>query len=219
MNRQNRSAIVLAGGFGKRLQGFEKCLLEVSGIPMIKLVLSAVNEVCDEIVVSVNSPSQRIRIGPVLDNATVVYDSLVDVGPLEGIRQACRVLTHNVTAIVACDMPLLNPRVIEYLFAQIGSHDGVIPMWPDGKLEPLCSVFKKQCLKSSVENAILSNIRKIVDAFTELDIHYVEMKELENIDPGLHTFVNVNDKISLERVRSIAGNLQGFGRRSASPDI
>ncbi|MBO3803230.1 MAG: molybdenum cofactor guanylyltransferase [Candidatus Brockarchaeota archaeon] len=220
MRLRNRSAIVLAGGSGKRLQGVEKCLLEVSGVPMIELVLAAAKEVCDEIVVSVSGPAQMAVITPFLGGAaSVVCDSLEGVGPLEGIRQACRALGNGFTAVVACDMPLLNPRVIEYLFNRMGRRDGAVPMWPDGKLEPLCSVFKKRSLENSVEKAVLSGKRKITDAFAGLDIVYVETKELEVLDPGLRTFANVNDQSSLEKVRRIAAGRQSAGMRGIPPRI
>ncbi|MGQ9514820.1 MAG: molybdenum cofactor guanylyltransferase [Thermoproteota archaeon] len=210
MSQRDRSAIVLAGGSGKRLHGLEKCLLEVSGVPMIELVLGAVKEVCDEIIVSLSSPLQRIKIGPLLDNIAVVYDTIENFGPLEGIRQACRVVSHRFTVVVACDMPLLNPSVIDYLFSKISRYDGAIPIWPDGKVEPLCSVFESGTLEKSVKRAVMTDNRRIMDAIKWLNIRYVQTCELEEIDPGLYTFYNVNDEKSLERVRSVMADRKGI---------
>jgi molybdopterin-guanine dinucleotide biosynthesis protein A len=203
MNR-DRSAIVLAGGAGRRINGLNKPLLEISGMPMLKHVMDAVREVCDEIVVSVGSQRRGIRFENIIGDAKIAYDVREDFGPLEGIRQACRAVSRGRAAIVACDLPLLDPSIIEYLFNCMGPFDGAIPQWPDGKVEPLCSVFRTDSLSGAVEEACQRGERRIMNAFRALKIRYVPTEELEKIDAGLISFTNVNDEEDLEHARRMA---------------
>ena len=209
MNR-DRSAIILAGGVGRRIRGLDKPLLEVSGTPMLKHVMDTVRMVCDEIVVSVGSRKRGIRFEDILGDAKIAYDVLEDFGPVEGIRQACRAVSRDRATIVACDLPLLDSSVIEYLFCRIGPFDGAIPQWPDGKVEPLCSVFRTDSLTKAVEEASRRGDRRIMNAFRTLEIRYVPTEELERIDPGLISFTNVNDEDDLEHARRIA-SIKGMG--------
>lgn len=204
MNRRDRAAIVLAGGVGKRIGGLDKPLLEIFGVPMLKHVMDAISQVCDEIVVSVGNDQQRIKIENILGDTIVVCDALEGFGPLEGIRQSCRIVSRDLTAIVACDLPLLDAAVIEYLFSNIGQFDGAIPRWPDGKVEPLYSAFRTRRLAAAVEGAIREDKRRIMDALRPLAIRYVPMEELGKIDPGLVSFINVNDEGDLEEAKRIA---------------
>jgi molybdopterin-guanine dinucleotide biosynthesis protein A len=204
MARKDSSAIVLAGGSGKRLRGQDKSLVEVLGTPMLRRVLDAVERVCDEVVVSVEGVEQRARIEKLLGNAIVVHDILEDFGPLEGIRQACRAVTRPLAVVVACDQPLLNAAFIGYLFSRIGSFDGVIPRWPDGNVEPLCSAFRTSALAKAVDEAVSMDVRRIMYALRPLKIRYVSTDELDNIDPGLYSLINVNDEHDLRRARIMA---------------
>ena len=202
--RRDRAAIVLAGGVGKRIGGLDKPLLQIYGIPMLKYVMDAVREVCDEIVVSVGSPKRGMRYGNLIGDVKIAYDVLEDFGPLEGIRQACRVVSRGRVAIVACDLPLIDPAIIEYLFSRIGPFDGAIPQWPDGKVEPLCSVFRTNCLTEAVEEACRRDERRIMNAYRTMGIRYVPTQELGRIDHRLISFTNVNDEHDLERARRMA---------------
>jgi len=221
LNRRDRAAIILAGGVGRRIRGLDKPLLVIYGIPMLKHVMDAISHVCDEIVVSVGNDQQRMKVENILCDATVVCDALEGIGPLEGIRQSCKILSRDFTAIVACDLPLLDAAVIEFLFNSIGPFDGAIPRWPDGKVEPLYSAFRTRALAMAVEEAIRGGKRRIMDSLRPLAIHYVPMEELAKIDPGLVSFLNVNDEGDLEEARRIAsirwrpGAMPWEGRRGA----
>lgn len=184
----------------------DKPLLEIFGVPMLTHVINAIRQVCDEIVVSVGNDQQRVRVENLLGDTKVVCDAVEGIGPLEGIRQSCRAVSLDITALVACDLPLLDAAVIEHLFDSIGPFDGAIPRWPDGKVEPLYSAFRTRRLATAVEEAILGEKRRIMDALRPLAINYVPMEELAKIDPGLVSFLNVNDEGDLEEARRIASN-------------
>lgn len=221
MNRRDRAAIILAGGAGRRIRGMDKPLLEIYGMPMLKHVVDAISQVCDEIVISVGNDQQRMKVENIIGDAIIVCDALEGIGPLEGIRQSCKILGRDLTAIVACDLPLLDAAVIEHLFRSIGPFDGAIPRWPDGKVEPLYSAFRTRRLSAAVEEAIRGGKRRMMDSLRPLAIHFVPMEELAKIDPGLISFLNVNDEGDLEEARRIAsirrksgGNAMGKMSRS-----
>ena len=55
----NTSTIILAGGLGKRLGYKEKALIPINGKPIIEHTIEVLEEVVDEIIVSVRDDRQK----------------------------------------------------------------------------------------------------------------------------------------------------------------
>jgi molybdopterin-guanine dinucleotide biosynthesis protein A len=197
-----RSGIILAGGRSTRFGGGEKSLSPVSGRPMICHVREALLPIVDEIIVSFRDEGQRDRVFPYLHGGedTFVYDELRDIGPLAGVLQSLKAAHGEYVVIVACDMPLVNPKVIELLFEKAKGHDAAVPVGSDGFLEPLHAVYRREPMIRAVERSLREGERRIAAPLKHLkDVVYVPADEIRKVDPELKTFLNVNRAEDLPR--------------------
>ena len=188
-----RGVIVLAGGASKRM-GKDKTLLQVKGVPMIKRVIDAALKVSNEvIVVTANRRKSKQLIKIIGGDVTIVEDEERGWGPLMGMLTGCKRACAEYVAIVPCDAPFLNPKILMELFKRAEGHDAAIPRWPNGYLEPLHSVYRRQVILDATQELIKKGSRSILRLIESLkDVVYVSVEELKLIDERLLTFFNVN---------------------------
>ncbi|MGK7294548.1 MAG: molybdenum cofactor guanylyltransferase MobA [Candidatus Wenzhouxiangella sp. M2_3B_020] len=106
------TAVVLAGGQGRRMGGIEKGLVEIAGRPMIEWTLEAVRPQVDDVIVNANrSLPAYERLG-----VKVVPDRLGGFqGPLAGLHAAFSAVGGDYLLSVPCDAPCLPPDLVERL--------------------------------------------------------------------------------------------------------
>jgi molybdopterin-guanine dinucleotide biosynthesis protein A len=124
------TAVILAGGRGRRMGGEDKGLLAVAGRPMVEHVLCAVRPQVAAVILSANRNRERYAtLGH-----PVVADAVGDFwGPLAGVASAMQVAGTPYLLTVPCDAPLVPSDLAERLYravrgegAEIGVvHDGV----------------------------------------------------------------------------------------------
>ena len=189
-----RSGIILAGGRSTRFGGGEKSLKDVGGKPMICRVRDALAPAVDEVIVSVRDEGQRNLVYPFLrEDHRFAYDELRDVGPLAGILPSLKAARGEYVAVVACDMPFVNTRAVELLFAKARGHDAAVPVGPDGFLEPLHAVYRRAPTIRAIERSLAEGEHRITAPLKHLpDVVYVPFEEVRKVDPELQTFTNVN---------------------------
>ena len=136
-----RSSLLLAGGLGTRFNGKEKALLPLGDITFIENSLQVLDEVSDEVIVSLRDEFQVRSFSSYTVGRKIVTDSIMNRGPLAGMLEGFRASTGDYVFVVACDMPFLNPDVIDVLFEVAEGHDALIPVGGDGKKEPLLEDF------------------------------------------------------------------------------
>jgi molybdopterin-guanine dinucleotide biosynthesis protein A len=92
-------------------------------------------------------------------------------------------------------MPCIDTRVVSALFDALGTYDAAIPSWDSDMLEPLHAVYRKEPLQRYLEDPPSLSLRNMVKS---LNVVYVPVSELRNIDPDLSTFTNINKLEDLE---------------------
>lgn len=198
-----RSTIILAGGRGKRLGYKEKALIPVKAEPIIGHTIKVLEEVVDEIIISVRDERQKQLLNEYTQDRIVVIDTYTDTGPIAGVLEGLRVAGGEYVFIVACDMPFLNDRVVEFLFRRAHGHDGALPVGDDGVYEPLHAVFRTGPMMASTRRAIEKGERFILAPIFDLDdIVLITMDEIRELDPELKTFLNINTLGDIEKYTS-----------------
>jgi molybdopterin-guanine dinucleotide biosynthesis protein A len=190
-----RSGIILAGGRSTRFGGEEKSLRAVEGKPMICRVMEALLPVVDELVVSVRDERQRDLVFPFLSegNHAFAYDQLRDIGPLAGVLESLKAARGEYVFIVACDMPFVNSKAIDFLFGKARGHDAAVPMGSNDYLEPLHAVYRRVPMIRAVEESLCQGEHRISAPLRHLkDVVYVPFDEIRAVDPELKTFRNIN---------------------------
>jgi molybdopterin-guanine dinucleotide biosynthesis protein A len=193
LRSSERGVIVLAGGASKRM-GRDKTLLQVKGIPMIKRVVDAALKVSGEVIVVTGNKKMSKQISKIVGgDVVIVEDEERGWGPLMGILTGCKRAYAEYVVVVPCDAPFLNPKILMELFKRAEGHDAAIPRWPNGYLEPLHSVYRRQAVLDVAQELMKKGSRSIIRLIESLrDVVYVSVEELKLIDEKLLTFFNVN---------------------------
>jgi len=120
-----------------------------------------------------------------------------------GGHRPAQLLPHvrsEYVAVVACDHPRASLRVMERLAGRARGRDGAVPLWPNGYLEPLHAVYRTEGLKRAVEEGVRRGERRLRKILEGLDLVYVPVEELRELDPGLDCFFNLNSPEDLRRL-------------------
>lgn len=195
-----RSVVILAGGRSSRFN-MNKSLFQLGRETMIEHVLDKVPGVVDETIIVVGDPRQGKKISTVICETKLTYDSIRGYGPVAGILAGLLCAKGEYAVVIACDMPFVNPSVIELLFSLAEGYDAVVPRWLDGNIEPLHAVYKRNSMIKACEKAIEKDERAISSSLHALPkVRYVSTEEIKEIDPDLRTFINVNTPSELENL-------------------
>jgi molybdopterin-guanine dinucleotide biosynthesis protein A len=192
-----RSAIILVGGEARRAGGQEKYFFSYNGKTFIEHILGALREVVDEIVLAAKDPVQCERFSH-LEGVKCVSDIRKGIGPMGGLHAGVLEVRGDLVVVVACDMPCINPRVIEHLFSFMDDYDAVIPLWKPGMIEPLHAIYRREALLAYLEQPEHDSLHEMVGS---MRVRFVEIDELRRLDPDLKTFTNVNKLEELERMK------------------
>lgn len=218
-----RAAIILAGGKGKRFQSDQedwqdKTLTVLLGKPLLVHAIQSVQKVVDEIVVCVNEDDRKIKYDQILKKHSVVdvkfvVDEKIDHlgGPLVAIFTGLKAVNKKYCFTLPGDMPLVQPKVIEYMFDQAKRSRLVVPMWPNGRLETLSMVLEKTSVMEIAETLCMLGRPRSDDLIRgTLNVIFLSIiGEITAVDPKLKSFVNINSKEDLNRLqpRQVQGTM------------
>ena len=188
-----RSVIILCGGRSRRM-GKDKGSLVLNDKPMLIHVLDTVREIADEIVLVLRDQEQINKYKAILRDIEVsikiVTDESKDQGPLVGILTGLSHIKSEYAQILPCDSPFISKSFVLKMFeiAEAKKFDAVVPIWDDGHIEPLHSIYKKDIVDIG-KNLIKKeryNVKSLID---NLNVKYVDVEEL---DESTMSFRNLN---------------------------
>ena len=199
-----KTAIVLAGGYSKRF-GEDKGLVLLAGKTLVSYVVERVNSIVNETLVIVSSEKQKHEYSKVLPKQTKLFVDVTDsqsplVGAMTGLKEA----TGAFSILLACDTPFISTKILQLLYDLCKGKSAVIPRWPTGYIEPLQAVYEtkpallaaKQALSQKNMNmqSMIANLKKV---------RYVSTMLLEQIEPKLETFFNINTIEDLKNAKTL----------------
>jgi molybdopterin-guanine dinucleotide biosynthesis protein A len=193
-----RSAIILAGGFSSRL-GQDKGLVQLSNKPLVKHVTDKTKDLVDERLVVVSSSVQAERYSNILgEDANVLIDDARGQGPLAGAATGFERARGKYSLLLPCDTPFVSRDILHVLLELCINRNAAVPRWPDCYIEPLQAAYCTRPALEAARNALLSgklNLQTMVDKLQK--VRYVSTLVLEQLDPRLRTFFNVNTVLDL----------------------
>lgn len=189
MHGEGRTAVILAGGMAKRAGGNEKYFLPFRRKRIIDHILDSLKPCCEEILIIARDNEQCERFAS-LEGVGCATDIRKRRGPVGGIHAAANSAKFEHMFITACDMPCINPDVVNFLFEQIKEYDAVIPIWEDGYIEPLHAVYRKSTLIHRLKNRSEGSLKSLI---ADMNTCFLPVDELKPFDPELKTFTNIND--------------------------
>ena len=127
------------------------------------------------------------------------------MGPWEALYTALSEASHPLVAVVACDMPFVNPRLLAALrdrLAEAGCA-AVIPRSTSG-LEPFHAVYRRSACLPLVKASLETGLRRVDSWFTQARIEYFSPEEVQLYDPHQMAFFNVNTPEDLKHAEKYA---------------
>jgi molybdopterin-guanine dinucleotide biosynthesis protein A len=183
-----RAGAIIAGGRSTRFGDSDKAVAELAGTPMVRRVADSLAAATARLVVNCR-PDQREAIERALDG----YDNPVryaedpepDRGPMAGIGTACRAAADagaDHVFVAACDMPFLDPALVDFCFARAAGDEGeprdaAVPR-PDEWYATTHAAYRADAMASACERALARGDRKILAPLEELDWVVIEREEL-----------------------------------------
>lgn len=199
-----RASVIIAGGRSTRFGDQDKAVASLAGRPMIRRVVDRVAQQVDAIVVNCRR-DQDDRIRDALSDPPIpisyAYDETPDLGPVGGMAHGLRTVTANLDAtyafVAACDMPFIDPAIVDYLFEQTDRNDAVVPRLDDGWYQPTHAVYHAERMAAACERAIKADRLRVLDPLDELDVRTVSQSDIEAVG-DLASFENVNTREELQ---------------------
>ena len=110
------SAVILAGGQGRRMGGVDKGLVPLQGRPMVEWVLERLRPQVDELQINANQNLERYRAFGV----PVFSDDIGGfAGPLAGLHAGLARAGHPLVVTAPCDSPFLPADLVSRLAAAL----------------------------------------------------------------------------------------------------
>ena len=191
-----------AGGKSSRM-GTDKALLDFGGKPLIQHVLNRVAYLADETIITTNHPEEYHFLG-----LRAIEDIIPDRGALGGLYTALNVASQPLVAVVACDLPFANPKILATCRDQLlekPTLDAVIPRTERG-LEPLHAVYRRETCLPAVKKAIDAGMWKMIAWHDQVNVQALPLDLVNKLDPKSLAFWNVNTpdefKAALEQLNA-----------------
>jgi len=192
------TGVILAGGQNTRFSGTNKALIRVDGKCILDRIYDVFSELFEEIILVTNDPIQYLEW-----DLNIVTDLFPIRSSLTGIHTGLFYMTTPYAFFAACDIPFLKKGLVETILSHIEPGvDIVIPETSKG-LEPLCSVYSKNCLKP-VEQQLVKQQLKIRQVFQKVRVKKLPETILRENDPDLISFYNINTHDDLARAQYFA---------------
>lgn len=156
------TAIVLAGGQGRRFGGADKGLADWRGRPMVATVIERLAPQVDEIIISCNRNLERYR--------AFGYHCVADAvagypGPLAGIAAGARAANNPVVLLAPCDYPLLPDDLARRLAHQLADERADISYAVDGEHKHYLVAMLRRDVALDAEAALTEGIRAVRDFY------------------------------------------------------
>jgi len=190
------SVIVLAGGASQRM-GSNKALLPAGEHEtLVGRVVANLRVLSDDLILVSNSPELYADL-PVRHAA----DQFQGAGPLAGLHAGLLAARHPWVFVAACDMPLVDHRLVRYMMILTTGHDAVVPRIGES-VEPLHALYSRACLPA-IEARLLNDQRRVISFYPDVRVRYVDASEIAIFDRAGRTFSNANTPEDWERLKAL----------------
>jgi molybdenum cofactor guanylyltransferase len=178
--RTNITALILAGGAGRRVGHQDKGLITWQGKPFIAHVCEVLKPQVDDILISCNRNFAHYAN---FCSRTVSDNRRDFQGPLAGLEAATPFIKTELLVVVSCDMPQLPPDLVTRLTSPLSStaadapaisyaHDGI-------RAQYLCAALRRDCLYS-LTDFLDDGRRAVKDWFSDRNAIAVDFSEQQS---------------------------------------
>jgi molybdopterin-guanine dinucleotide biosynthesis protein A len=179
---ERAAGVVLAGGRSRRI-GTDKARLPFGDTTLLRHVVRRVAAACAPVCVVASSSDAYPKLG-----VPVVTDRVPGRGPLEGLAVGLRHVPTPCAAVVACDLPFVNPALLRGLVTRLGTADAAVPY--TDRPQPLCAVYRREVFHLAA--TLAEEGASLQELLRRLRVRFLGPEALRAWDPDLASFWNVN---------------------------
>ena len=147
----------------------------------------------------------------------MVQDILPGRGSLGGLYtalQASQTDINSFVAVVACDMPFVNPKLLEAEVKKLlnGPFDAVIPLSEHGS-ESFHAIYHRSSCLPAIEKSLQADKWRVNSWFPEVHIYHMPSEETIIYDPNQLAFMNINTPAELALAEKLAERIDLLSER------
>jgi molybdopterin-guanine dinucleotide biosynthesis protein A len=164
-------------------------------------VIDRVSSVVDERVVIVGSNAHSETLSNLLKSKTrVAIDKYEGQSPLVGALTGFESVDAEYSLLLPCDTPFVSAEIVALLLDLCVNKGAVIPRWPNGYIEPLQAAYNTKSAIEAAKKALNEGKRDLSSMISLLrGIRYISTLVLQQLDPKLLTFFNINTLQDLKK--------------------
>jgi molybdenum cofactor guanylyltransferase len=191
ISNEEITAVILAGGRGRRMGGVDKGLVNLGGRALIEYVLAAIAPQAGAVLINANRNLERYQCfgHPVLSDELSDYQ-----GPLAGFHTALQASSTPYIITLPCDGPLLPTDYVERMKSALELSDAELAVAHDGtRLQPVYALIPR-ALIASLAQYLARGDRKI-------ELWYGQHRvTLADFTDSANAFRNINTPADRDRL-------------------
>lgn len=189
INKNNITAVILAGGKGRRLEGQDKGLVSYRNKPLIEHVIERIHPQVNSIIINAN------RNKEIYNNYafSVISDEMNDYqGPLAGFATAMKFAQTDYIVTLPCDGPSPPLDLVARIISALGDCSDCIAVAHDGeRMQPVHALIPVSLI-DSLEAFLANGDRKIDLWYAQHEVVLVDFSDVQD------AFFNINKKEQLK---------------------
>jgi molybdenum cofactor guanylyltransferase len=195
------TAVILAGGKARRMDGQDKGLITLHGRPMIDYIIHALQPQAGNILINANRNAEQYAAF----GLPVIADMLGDYfGPLVGMASGMNATDKTFIVTAPCDSPFIPDNLVEMLYRALAENEADICVAHDGeRMQPVFALLRCSLLPSL--------LTYLDEGGRKIDTWYGQQRlALADFSTSAETFLNLNtpeDKRMLENRISGSGSV------------
>jgi len=191
------TAVILAGGRGRRMGGMDKGLVDLEKRPLIAHVLNAIVPQAGSVLINANRNAEKYREF----GYRIVSDTLDDYqGPLAGFASAMAVASTPYIVTLPCDGPLVPTDYVQRMINALEMSENEIAVAHDGdRMQPVYALLPVG-LMSDLEAFLAEGDRKIDLWYSR---RHVALADFSDCPEAFRNINTPGERDQLQRERAI----------------
>lgn len=182
------TAVILAGGQARRMDGRDKALLPLRGKPMLAYICETIQPQVGRLLINSNRPPEDYRDF----SLPVISDTLPGhLGPLAGLLTAFENSSTDYVLTVPCDTPLLPADLVQRLSSTLLEQQAdIATVRENGRRHAAIMLARR---------SLIDNLRRYLDTGERRVQSWLEQQKLVEVDYSDHgaAFMNINTPAEL----------------------
>lgn len=178
------TAVILAGGMGRRMGGMDKGQIQINNRPIVQHVLDAIRPQVGQVIINANRHQDEYeKMGcPVVSDELTGYQ-----GPLAGFSAAMHAAHTPYIVTLPCDGPFVAPDLVQRLAAALVAENAEIAVAHDGeRMQPVYALIRTG-LNDSLDRFLQSKQRKIDKWYAEHKVALADFSDLGDMFRNINT--------------------------------